>query len=102
MYVYSIRVSSRQAYSHLEEVRISRVKKHPTAVSSRASTKFVIEEPVKILMGSNMFLKVLEGHVRSYVQANGMATTTQRSKSNQPTISSADDESAAAEEEKRR
>jgi hypothetical protein len=57
---------------------------------------------VKILKGSNMFLEVLEGHVRSDVEANGMATTAQRSKSNQPAISSADDESAAAEEEKRR
>jgi hypothetical protein len=48
-----------------------------------------------------MFLEVLEGHVRSYIEANGMATA-QRSKSNQPTISSAEDESDAAEEEKRR
>jgi hypothetical protein len=78
------------------------LKKHPTAISSRASTKFVREELVKRLKGANMFLEVLEGHVRSYVEANGMATA-QRSKSNQPTsISSADDESAAAEEEKRR
>jgi hypothetical protein len=55
---------------------------------------------VKILKGSNMFLEVLEGHVGSYVEANGMATV-QRSKSNQPAISSADDESAVAKEEKR-
>jgi hypothetical protein len=101
VYVYSIRVSNRQAYSHLEEVRILRVKKHPTAISSRASTKFVREELVKILKGSNMFLEVLEGRVRSYVEANGMATSARQSKSNQLTISSADDESAAAEEEKR-
>jgi hypothetical protein len=48
-----------------------------------------------------MFLEVLEGHVQSYVEANGMATS-QRSNSNQPTniSTSADDESAAAEEEK--
>jgi hypothetical protein len=78
------------------------LKKHPTAISSRAYTKFVREELVKILKRSNMFLEVLEGHVlQSYVEANGMATA-QQSKSNQPTISSADDESAAAEEEKRR
>jgi hypothetical protein len=58
---------------------------------------------VKILKGSNMFLEVLEGHVQSYVEANGMATS-QRSNSNQPTnvSSSADDESAAAEAEKGR
>jgi hypothetical protein len=76
------------------------LKQHPTAISSRTSTEFVREELVKILKGSNMFLEVLEGHVQSYVEANGMATTAQRSKSNQPTISSADHESAAAEEEK--
>jgi hypothetical protein len=74
---------------------------YPTT-HGRTSTKFVSEELVKILKGSNMFLEVLEGHVRSDVEANGMATTAQRSKSNQPAISSADDESAAAEEEKRR
>jgi hypothetical protein len=33
------------------------IKKHPTAISSRASTKFVREELVKILKGSNMFLE---------------------------------------------
>jgi hypothetical protein len=76
------------------------LKKHPTAISSHASTKFVREELVKILKESNVFLEVLEGHVRSYVEANGMATTAQRSKSNQLTISSADNESDAAEEEK--
>jgi hypothetical protein len=76
------------------------IKKHPTAISSRTSTKFVREELLKILRGSNIFLEVLEGHVRSYVEANRMATV-QRSKSNQPIISSADDESAASEEEKR-
>jgi hypothetical protein len=50
-----------------------------------------------------MFLEVLEGHVQSYVEANGMATS-QRSNSNHPTniSTSADDESAAAEEEKGR
>jgi hypothetical protein len=77
------------------------LKKHPTAISSRASIKFVREELVKVLKGSNMFMDVLQGHVRSYVEANGMATS-QRSNLNQPTISSADDETAAAEEEKRR
>jgi hypothetical protein len=76
------------------------IKKHPTAISSRASTKFVREELVKILKGSNMFLEVLKGHVKSYVEANGMVTA-HGSKSKQIN-SSADDESAVVEEEKRR
>jgi hypothetical protein len=45
--------------------------KYPTAISSRASIKFVREELVKILKGSNMFLEVLEGHVQSYAEAHG-------------------------------
>jgi hypothetical protein len=48
-----------------------------------------------------VFLEVLEGHVQSYVEANGIVNA-QRSKAKQPINSSADDESAAAEVEKRR
>jgi hypothetical protein len=44
------------------------IKKHPTAISSRASTKFVREELVKIPNGSNMLLAVLKEHVVSYVE----------------------------------
>jgi hypothetical protein len=76
------------------------IKKHPTAISSRASSKFVREELVKILKGSNMLKEVLEGHVRSYVEANGMATARGGSKSKQ-NRSSAADESALFEEAKR-
>jgi hypothetical protein len=39
------------------------IKKHPTTISSCASSKIVREELVKILKGSNMFLYVLKGHV---------------------------------------
>jgi hypothetical protein len=55
-------------------------------------------EPVKILKGLNMFLKVLNAHVSSYVKANGMITA--HGSRLQQINSSADDGSAVVEEEK--
>jgi hypothetical protein len=52
----------------------------------------------KVLKGSNIFLEVLKGHVRSYVEANRMVTA-HDSKSHQIN-SSAYKESAAVGEEK--
>jgi hypothetical protein len=64
---------------------------------SHASSKFVREELVKILKGSNVFLDVLKGHVRSYVKTNGMVTA-HESKSKQIN-SSADNKSAVVSDE---
>jgi hypothetical protein len=75
------------------------LKKPPTAISSRASTKFVREELVKILKGSNMLLAVLKEHVGSYVEGNRMAHGQSQSKQIRST---ADDQSAVVEEAKRR
>jgi hypothetical protein len=76
------------------------LKKYPTAISSRGSTKFVREELVKILKGLNLFLEVLKGHISNYVEANGIVLA-HKAKSKQPINSYADDEFAVAEEEKR-
>jgi hypothetical protein len=76
------------------------LKKYPTAINSRASTKFVREELVKILKGSNMFIEVLEGHVRSYLEANGLVDG--HGSKSKPLQTSSDDESVVMEEANRR
>jgi hypothetical protein len=80
----------------LEEVWKSTNQKHPTAISSCVPAKFLREELVKILKGSNVFLEVLKEHVWSYVEANEMVTA-HGSKSKQ-IDSSSDDKSAVVEE----
>ena len=99
MYSHLSRVSNRQAYSHLEEVCKSTDQKTPYCHQQPCVYKFVRDELVKILKGSNLFLEVLKGHIRSYVEANGIVDA-HGTKSKQPINSCAGDEFAVAEEEK--